>query len=147
MARREQTPNENNGPPPLPSAPCSVVLRKARNARWWAKLRNDPVRWAKRMENQRAKREQDEFRERERQQAREQWAKLPADAPRKRRKCRAKKESRKAKRRRDLENLPDAVVANQYLHTKVGECPKALIEIKRQHIRLTRALGTNIKAV
>jgi hypothetical protein len=51
----------------------------------------------------------------------------------------------KAKRKRDMEKLTDAVVANQYLHLKVGECPKALIEIKRQHIRLTRLLGTNIK--
>ncbi len=46
-----------------------------------------------------------------------------------------------------MEKLTDAVVANQYLHLKVGECPKALIEIKRQHIRLTRMLGTNIKTV
>lgn len=119
--------------------------RRARDARWWAKLRSDPQRWAKRMDDQRKKRESEEFRERERQQARDQWAKMPPDAPRKRRKCRAKKESRKAKRQRDMENLPDAVVANQYLHLNVGECPKALIEIKRQHIRLTRALGTKIK--
>jgi hypothetical protein len=119
--------------------------RRARDARWWAKLRSDPQRWAKRMEDQRKKRECEEFRERERQKAREQWAKMPPDAPRKRRKCRAKKESRKAKRQRDMEKLPDAVVANQYLHLNVGECPKELIEIKRQHIRLTRALGTKIK--
>jgi hypothetical protein len=70
---------------------------------------------------------------------------MPADAPRKRRKCRATKESRKAKRKRDMEKLPDAVVANQYLHMAVSECPKQLIEIKRQHICLTRVLRTKIK--
>lgn len=119
--------------------------RQARDARWWAKLRSDPQRWAKRMESQRKKRESEEYRERERQQAREQWAKMPADAPRKRRKRLAKKESIKAKRQREVESLPDAVVANRYLHLHVGECPKELIDLKREHIQLNRKLGTRIK--
>lgn len=147
MARRKQTPNASNGPPPLPSATCSVVLAKARNARWWAKLRNNPQRWAERMEKQRNRRAVEEIVEAERRQAREKWAELPKDHPRKRKKRTRTPGAAKARRKRDMEKLPDAVVANQYLHLKVGECPKALIEIKRQHIRLTRMLGTNIKTV
>lgn len=119
--------------------------RRARCARYWAKLRSDPQRWSKRMDDQRKKRESEEYRERERQKAREQWAKMPADAPRKIRKRRAKNESLKAKRKRDAESLPDAVVANRYLHLHVGECPKELIDLKREHIRLNRKLGTRIK--
>jgi len=53
----------------------------------------------------------------------------------------------KRKARKDIENLPDSVVANRYLHMKVEDCPKALIEIKREHIKLSRKLGTRIKTI
>jgi hypothetical protein len=39
------------------------------------------------------------------------------------------------------------VVANRYLHTKIGECPKELIQLKRQQIRLSRKLGTQMKTL
>jgi hypothetical protein len=115
--------------------------------RYYAKLRSDPTRWAKRIEAQRKRRESKEVRERERQQEREAWARLPKDHPRKRRKRMAKPESLKAKRKRDLEKLTDGTVANRYLHMNVADCPKELIEIKREHIRLNRKLGTRIKSI
>lgn len=115
--------------------------------RWYAKLRNDPKRWAERMETQRKRREAKEIRERERQQAREAWAKLPKDHPRKTRKPRRTPEARKARSKRRLERLTDGDVANRYLHMHLSDCPQELIDIKREHIRLTRKLGTNIKSL
>lgn len=53
----------------------------------------------------------------------------------------------KRKARKDIEKLPDSVVANRYLHMKVEDCPKVLIEIKREHIKLSRKLGTRIKTI
>lgn len=131
----------------LASATCSVSLRKAALGRWYAKLRNDPKRWAERMEAQRKRREEKEIGERERQQARKAWAKLPKDHPRKRRKRQAKAETMKAYRKRKELRLPDADVANRYLHMRLADCPKELIEMKREHIRLTRKLGTRIKSI
>ena len=147
MAQRKQTPNAGNGLLPLPSSPCSVSLRKAAIDRWYAKLRNDPKRWAERMETQRKRREAKEIRERERQQEREAWAKLPKDHPRKTRKLKRTMAAKKAKSKRMTERLTDGTVANRYLHMNLADCPKELIEIKREHIRLTRKLKTNIKSI
>jgi hypothetical protein len=99
------------------------------------------------METQRKRRESEQVREAERQQSREQWARLPNDHPRKTRKLRRTPEARKAKSKRMLERLTDGDVANRYLHMHLADCPKELIDIKREHIRLTRKLGTNIKSI
>lgn len=99
------------------------------------------------MKKQRKRRESEKIREAERQQAREQWAKLPKDHPRKTRKTTRNPATLMAKRQRDMEILPDSVVANRYLHMAVGDCPKSLISIKREHIRLNRMLGTRIKSL
>ena len=131
----------------LAGTPGSGSSRKAALARWYAKLKSDPVRLAKRLEDQRKRRESQDRQEKERQQASEIWAKLPKDHPRKKRKVKRNLETEKAKRKRDLVKLTDSVVANRYLHMKVGECPKQLIEVKREHIRLNRKLGTRIKSL
>jgi hypothetical protein len=141
------TPNQTATPCGSHAMTCSVSLRKAAVDRWYAKLRNDPKRWAERMETQRKRREAKEIRERERQQEREAWAKLPNNHPRKRRKRQAKAETMKAYRKRKELRLPDADVANRYLHMRLADCPKELIDIKREHIRLNRKLGTRIKSL
>lgn len=122
----------------------SKALRKATIARWWEKLRSDPKRYAERLEYQRKRRESESIRQKERTDERARWAALPTDHPRKRRKRQAKPETEKARRKRSMQSLPDCVVANNFLHMKVADCPKELIEIKRQHIRLNRTLGTRI---
>jgi hypothetical protein len=126
---------------------CANASRKAATDRWWKKLRNDPKRWAERMETQRKRREEKEIRDRERQQQREAWAKLPKDHPRKKRKRQGKPETVKSYRKEYTERLTDSVVSNRYLHMRVEDCPKELIDFKREHIRLTRKLGTNIKSI
>lgn len=131
----------------LASATCSVSLRKAALGRWYAKLRNDPKRWAERMETQRKRREAKEIRERERKQAREAWAKLPNGHPRKTRKPQRTLEAKKARPKRVTERLTDGTVANRYLHMRLADCPKELIDMKREHIRLNRKLGTRIKSI
>ena len=141
------TPNPSTALSALPRTPCSVSLRKAAIDRWYAKLRNDPKRWAERMETQRKRREAKEIRERERQQEREAWAKLPKDHPRKTRKLQRTEAAKKAKPKRMTEKLTDGTVANRYLHMRLADCPKELIEIKREHIRLNRKLGTRIKSI
>lgn len=87
------------------------------------------------------------IREAERQAERERWAALPSDHPRKRRKIQRKPESVRAKNQRSLERLSDGVVANRYLHIKLADCPPPLIALKREHIRLSRKLGTRIKTI
>lgn len=87
------------------------------------------------------------IREAEREAERERWAALPSDHPRKRRKLQRKAETMKAKRKRDMERLSDSVVANRYLHMHLAECPKPLIALKREHIKLSRKLGTRIKTI
>ena len=99
------------------------------------------------METQRKRREAKEIRERERQQEREAWAKLPKDHPRKTRKPRRTPEAKKAKPKRMTERLTDGTVANRYLHMHLADCPKELIDFKREHIRLNRKLGTRIKSL
>ena len=131
----------------LASATCSVSLRKAAIDRWYAKLRNDPKRWAERMDTQRKRREAKEIRERERQQEREAWAKLPKDHPRKTRKPQRTEAAKKAKPKRMTEKLTDGTVAAKYLHMRLADCPKELIDFKREHIRLNRKLGTRIKSI
>jgi hypothetical protein len=128
------------------AAAPSGSSRTAVVARWYAKLKSDPERLAKRLEDQRQRRKSRERQEKERQQAREIWAKLPKDHPRKTRKVKRNPETEKAKRKRDLVKLTASVVANRYLHMKVDECPEQLIELKREHIRLNRKLGTRIKS-
>lgn len=131
----------------MPPLMTPTETKKARQARWYAKLKNDPKRWEERLENQRKRRDTKEIREKERQQARAQWAKLPKNHPRKTRKPQRKPETQKARAKRRLEILADGDVANRYLHLKLADCPKELIDIKREHIRLTRKLGTNIKSI
>jgi len=121
--------------------------KRARSARWYQKQKNDPKRWSERLEKQRKRRESEEIRKRERQQERDSWAKLPKDHPRKTRKPQRTPEAKKAKSKRMLERLTDGDVANRYLHMRLSDCPKELIDIKREHIRLTRKLGTNIKSI
>ena len=99
------------------------------------------------MENQRKRREAEQVRERERQQAREAWAKLPKCHPRKTRKPQRTLEARKAKPKRVTEKLTDGTIANRYLHMRLADCPKELIDMKREHIRLNRKLGTRIKSL
>jgi len=120
-------------------------IRKEQFDRWYAKLKSDPVRWAERMDKQRKRRESKEIRERERNQEREAWAKLPKDHPRKKRKTKRKPESIIARRKRANKNLCDGIISNRYLFMHVSECPKELIELKREHIKLTRKLRTTIK--
>lgn len=126
--------------PSSASAGCALLP-------WYIALKNNPERWAARMEKQRQRRAMAGIREAERQAERERWAALPSDHPRKRRKLQRKPETMNAKRKRDLERLSDSVVANRYLHMHLSECPKALIEIKREHIKLNRKLGTRIKTI
>jgi|LakMenEpi03Aug12_release.lakeMendotaPanAssembly.Ray.scaffolds.fasta_scaffold733574_2 hypothetical protein len=126
---------------------CSASLRKAAIKRYYEKLRNDPVRWAKRIENQQKRREKKEVRERERQQEREAWVKLPKDHPRKTRKPQRTEAAKKAKPKRMTEKLTDGTVAAKYLHMRLADCPKELIDFKREHIRLNRKLRTRIKSL
>jgi hypothetical protein len=114
---------------------------------WYVAIKNDPSRWAARMEKQRQRRALAGIRDAERKAERERWAKLPKDHPRKKRKQQRKPETVKAKRQRALERLTDGDVANRYLHMKVEDCPKPLIDLKREHIRLSRKLGTRIKSL
>lgn len=114
---------------------------------WYIALKNDPARWAARMEKQRQRRAMAGIREAERQAERERWAALPSDHPRKKRKLQRKPETMKAKRIRDMERLANSVVANRYLHMNLADCPAALIALKREHIRLSRKLGTRIKTI
>ena len=125
----------------------AVSARKEVLARWYAKLISDPKRKEARLEWQRQRRASKKVQEQERADARERWAMLPPDHPRKRRKPTRKPETVKAKRKRDLERLPDSVVANRFLRVHVGDCPKEIIEIKRQHIKLSRLLGVRIKSL
>lgn len=88
----------------LDAMPCSVSsLRKAAIDRWYAKLKSDPKRWSERMETQRKRREAKEIRDRERQQEREAWAKLPKDHHRKTRKPQRTLAAKKAKVKRMAE--------------------------------------------
>lgn len=118
-----------------------------RYQRWWQKMRTDPIRWGARMEDQRLRRSRPAIRQREAQQERDRWAKLPSDHHRKTRKTCRNPETHKACQKRYTERLPDAVVANRYLHMTIGECPKELIQLKREHIRLSRTLKTSIKTL
>jgi hypothetical protein len=118
------------------------AIRKAQLDRWYEKLRNDPDRWGERMEKQRKRRESKEIREHERKQEREAWAKLPKDHPRKKRTPKRKPEAVKERRERAKKNLCDGNISNRYLFMHVAECPKELIELKREHIKLTRRLKT-----
>lgn len=122
-------------------------MKNERLERWYQKLKSDPVRWNQRIQKQRDRRQLQSVKERENKQAREAWAALPADHPRKTRKPKRKPETVKAKRKRDLERLPDALVANRYLHCRVTDCPLDLIDLKREQIRLSRKLQTRIKTV
>jgi hypothetical protein len=126
--------------PSSASAGCALLP-------WYVALKNNPERWAARMEKQRQRRAMAGIREAERQAERERWATLPRDHPRKRRKLQRKPESARAKNKRSLERLSDGVVANRYLHTKLADCPPQLIALKREHIRLSRKLGTRIKTI
>lgn len=118
-----------------------------RYAKWYASMRADPARWAQRMAEQRERRQRPVVNEVQRKQAREQWANLPADHPRKRRKQQRKPATQKARAARAMERLSDGTVATRYLHMRVSECPKELIMIKREHIRLSRKLKTSIKTL
>jgi hypothetical protein len=120
-------------------------IRKEQFDRWYAKLKSDPVRWAERMDKQRKRRESKEIRERERNQERVAWAKLPKDHPRKKRKPKRKPDTIVARRKRANKNLCDGNISNRYLFMHVSECPKELIELKREHIKLTRKLRTITK--
>ncbi|MFZ4766296.1 MAG: hypothetical protein ACOYMN_15200, partial [Roseimicrobium sp.] len=115
--------------------------------KWYVAIKADPSRWAARMEKQRQRRAMAGIRDAERKAERERWAVLPSNHPRKIRKPKRTAVAVKRKARKDIENLPDSVVANRYLHMKVEDCPKALIEIKREHIKLSRKLGTRIKTI
>ena len=121
------------------------AIRKAQLDRWYAKLKSDPARWAERMEKQRKRRESKEIRERERKQEREAWAKLPTDHPRKKRTPKRKPETVKERRERAKKNLCDSNISNRYLFMRVKECPKELIDLKREQIKLTRKLRILIK--
>ena len=118
-----------------------------RYQRWYLTMRSDPVRWAQRMEAQRQRRQRPGINAIQRQQERERWAKLPACHPRRRRKQQRKPATQKARATRALERLSDGTVATRYLHMRVSECPKELIAIKREHIRLSRKLKTSIKTI
>ena len=93
-------------------------MNPTRQQRWYSKLRNDPIRWAERMEKQRRRRESDEIHQAE-----------------------------LARALRELANLPDSVVANRYLHLPVAQCLKEVIAFKRSHIELSRNLRTKIKTL
>lgn len=114
---------------------------------WYVAIKTDPIRWAARMEKQRQRRAMDGIRDAERKAERARWAALPSDHPRKRRKLKRTAVAVKRKAKKDIERLPDSVVANRYLHMKVKDCPKTLIGIKREHIKLSRKLGTRIKTI
>jgi hypothetical protein len=129
-----------NYEPSSASAGCALLP-------WYIALKNNPERWAARMEKQRQRRAMAGIREAERQAERERWAALPSDHPRKKRRLQRKPETMKAKRKRDLERLSDSVVANRYLHMNLADCPPPLLALKREHIRLSRKLGTRIKTI
>lgn len=126
--------------PSSASAGCALLP-------WYIALKNNPERWAARMEKQRQRRAMAGIREAENKAERARWAALPSDHPRKKRKLQRKPETVKAKRKRDLERLSDSVVANRYLHMNLACCPPSLIALKREHIRLSRKLGTRIKTI
>ena len=133
------------------------------------KIRNDPERWAARLKLkakykpkhrrvfsdkqrerinylQRKKKQQMSPEERERALEKrrakyaEAWAKIPHDDPRR---AKRKAQSLATYQRygnRSFKRLSDSAVANYYLRMRVGECPKELIELAREVLRLTRRL-------
>ena len=135
------------------------------DAKWYAKIRSDPERWAARLkaqaknkaayrrrlsdkqrerinylQNKRRQQMSPEEREHALAKRRAAWAKIPSGDPRRKRKKRAWSAADQQYRKKIAERLPDAAVSNQYLKMRVGECPKELIALKREIIRLTRRL-------
>jgi hypothetical protein len=82
-----------------------------------AKEKSDPQLWYARLEKQRKRRADPIYRE----------------------------EMNKVERERQR-TLPDGVIAG-HLGLKVADCPKELIELKRTHMLLSRALGTQVKSI
>jgi len=117
------------------------MSKKERSRRYYEKLKSDPKRWEERMENQRKRRSDPKIREAEKEDERQRYAALPTTHPRKNRPDRHTKEAYRRKRQKELETLPDYVVSNCYLNLKVSECPKELINLKREQIRLNRELN------
>lgn len=118
----------------------AAVRRREINRRYREKLKSDPKRWAAHLEKQRQRRDDPQIREAEREAERKRYHAFPESHPRKNRKDRHTKDFYRKKRAREHEELPDHVVANRYLHLKVSECPKAVIDLKREQIRLNREL-------
>lgn len=85
--------------------------------------------------------------ERQNARERERYAALPKNHPRKNRPDRHTKEAWRRKREKELKQLPDYVVARRYLHLKISECPKDLIDLKREVMRLNAMLGIQTKTL
>ena len=102
---------------------------------------------ARRRALQRIRRAKPGAKERRNAKEREAYAKIPSDHPRKHRPDRHTKESWLRKRKRELETLPDHVVARRYLHLRVADCPRELIALKREVLKLSRMLGVQMHTI
>lgn len=104
-------------------------------------------RLVRRRELQRMRRAKPGYKDSQNSAERKRYAALPDDHPRKNRRDRHTKESYQRKRKKELEALPDYVIATRYLHMKTADCPPELIGLKREVIRLNRMLGIQPKTI
>lgn len=114
MKTRAQIRHEQIKADPVRYAARLKQLREAAD-RQNAKEKANPELWAARIERQRQRRANPEYRQ-----------------------------SMNAKENERHSKLPDSVVARR-LGMKKADCPKEIIELKRQLIRLNKALGTKIQ--
>jgi hypothetical protein len=161
MAQRKQTPNAGNGLLPLSSSPCSVSLRKAEYKREYARnyyrTNKEKIR-ARSRELEHANKEK--YAETKKawmaKQDPERMKKLNAARAKRHRAKPEKRESLNATARkykeankdklksqrqeREIEPANDTYIRHLLGHNKADKIPPELIAIKREHIKLRRAL-------
>jgi len=120
----------------------SSLPGKTRNQRYLEKLKLNPEKYRAHLEKNRngAKRQKEKERSN---------PNLWQDRIQKQRNRRSNPDYRSRMNAKDMERqrgLPDSTVAS-ILGLKLADCPKELIEMKRAHICLSKALGTKMKSI
>ena len=128
----------------LAAISCSVssLAGKTRSQRYLEKLKLNPEKYKAHLEKNRKGAERQK--EKERSNAHLWEARIQ-----KQRNRRSNPDYRSRMNAKDMERqrgLPDSTVAS-ILGLKLADCPKELIEMKRAHIRLSKALGTKMKSI
>ena len=137
MARRKQTPNAGEELSPLPSS-----AGKSRSQIYHEKVKSDPARYEARLQKIREGAERQRAKEKANP---ELWAARIEKQKARRTDPKYRQEMNKIERDRQW-NLPDGIIA-RHLGLRVADCQKELIEMKRAHMILSRALGTRIKSI